>query len=104
MEPWRRGYPGPRELCTTEHMAGRYIERSPACGESTARQNRPTVTPIPGDLCCFSFAGTELDTRAYGREGRRGPGAEGAGGQRPAADGRGGRDAAAPARGGTGQN
>ena len=26
----------------------------------------PTVTPIPGDLCYFSFAGTELGTRAYG--------------------------------------
>ncbi|MEE1829606.1 DUF3830 family protein [Streptomyces sp. SP17KL33] len=26
----------------------------------------PTVTPIPGDLCYFSFAGTELATNAYG--------------------------------------
>lgn len=26
----------------------------------------PTVTPVPGDLCCFAFAGTELGTRAYG--------------------------------------
>ncbi|MEE1762407.1 DUF3830 family protein [Streptomyces sp. SP18BB07] len=26
----------------------------------------PTVTPIPGDLCYFSFAGTELATDAYG--------------------------------------
>lgn len=26
----------------------------------------PTVTPIPGDLCYFSFAGTELATSAYG--------------------------------------
>ncbi|MFF6999336.1 DUF3830 family protein [Streptomyces sp. NPDC008313] len=26
----------------------------------------PTVTPIPGDLCYFSFAGTELATGAYG--------------------------------------
>lgn len=26
----------------------------------------PTVTPIPGDLCYFSFAGAELGTRAYG--------------------------------------
>ncbi|MBO4260133.1 DUF3830 family protein [Streptomyces griseorubiginosus] len=26
----------------------------------------PTVTPIPGDLCYFSFAGTELGTKAYG--------------------------------------
>lgn len=26
----------------------------------------PTVTPIPGDLCYFSFAGAELGTKAYG--------------------------------------
>ncbi|MBC7268075.1 MAG: DUF3830 family protein [Streptomyces sp.] len=26
----------------------------------------PTVTPIPGDLCYFTFAGAELGTRAYG--------------------------------------
>lgn len=26
----------------------------------------PTVTPIPGDLCYFSFAYTELATNAYG--------------------------------------
>ncbi|MGW2742053.1 DUF3830 family protein [Streptomyces sp. NPDC001450] len=26
----------------------------------------PTVTPIPGDLCYFSFTGTELGTKAYG--------------------------------------
>ncbi|WBO66117.1 DUF3830 family protein [Streptomyces camelliae] len=26
----------------------------------------PTVTPIPGDLCYFSFTGAELGTRAYG--------------------------------------
>ncbi|GHI07457.1 hypothetical protein AQI88_20280 [Streptomyces cellostaticus] len=26
----------------------------------------PTVTPIPGDLCYFSFTGTELATKAYG--------------------------------------
>ncbi|ARP70389.1 DUF3830 domain-containing protein [Streptomyces pluripotens] len=26
----------------------------------------PTVTPIPGDLCYFTFAGTELGTRAHG--------------------------------------
>ncbi|MFE6779165.1 DUF3830 family protein [Streptomyces sp. NPDC057702] len=26
----------------------------------------PTVTPIPGDLCYFSFAGTELNTASYG--------------------------------------
>ena len=28
----------------------------------------PTITPIPGDLCYFSFAGTELGTKAYGYE------------------------------------
>lgn len=28
----------------------------------------PTVTPIPGDLCYFSFSGTELATKAYGYE------------------------------------
>ncbi|MFG2514335.1 DUF3830 family protein [Streptomyces sp. NPDC048584] len=26
----------------------------------------PTVTPIPGDLCYFSFAGAELGTKSYG--------------------------------------
>ncbi|MFJ2603549.1 DUF3830 family protein [Streptomyces sp. NPDC091279] len=26
----------------------------------------PTVTPIPGDLCYFSFNGAELGTQAYG--------------------------------------
>ncbi len=26
----------------------------------------PTVTPIPGDLCYFAFAGAELGTKAYG--------------------------------------
>ena len=26
----------------------------------------PTVTPIPGDLCYFTFAGTELGTTSYG--------------------------------------
>lgn len=26
----------------------------------------PTVTPIPGDLCYFSFAGAELGNKAYG--------------------------------------
>lgn len=26
----------------------------------------PTVTPIPGDLCYFSFAGTELATSSHG--------------------------------------
>ncbi|KOG66756.1 hypothetical protein ADK77_17385 [Streptomyces antibioticus] len=35
----------------------------------------PTVTPIPGDLCYFSFAGTELGTRAYGYDREVRPGA-----------------------------
>lgn len=26
----------------------------------------PTVTPIPGDLCYFTFNGTQLGNRAYG--------------------------------------
>ncbi|MFC8430817.1 DUF3830 family protein [Streptomyces sp. NPDC057253] len=26
----------------------------------------PTVTPIPGDLCYFSFAGTQLGTQSHG--------------------------------------
>ncbi len=30
----------------------------------------PTVTPIPGDLCYFSFSATELGTKAYGYESR----------------------------------
>ncbi|MEU4036575.1 DUF3830 family protein [Streptomyces collinus] len=34
----------------------------------------PTVTPIPGDLCYFSFAGAELGTRAYGYDREVGPG------------------------------
>ncbi|MFC9928691.1 DUF3830 family protein [Streptomyces sp. NPDC127190] len=34
----------------------------------------PTVTPIPGDLCYFSFTGTELATRAYGYDREPGPG------------------------------
>lgn len=34
----------------------------------------PTVTPIPGDLCYFSFAGTELATNAYGYDDEVRPG------------------------------
>ncbi|MEU2584709.1 DUF3830 family protein [Streptomyces avermitilis] len=26
----------------------------------------PTVTPVPGDLCYFTFSGAELGTKAYG--------------------------------------
>lgn len=35
----------------------------------------PTVTPIPGDLCYFSFAGAELGTKAYGYDAEVRPGA-----------------------------
>ncbi|MFD9000533.1 DUF3830 family protein [Streptomyces sp. NPDC059582] len=34
----------------------------------------PTVTPIPGDLCYFSFAGAELGTKAYGYDAEVRPG------------------------------
>lgn len=34
----------------------------------------PTVTPIPGDLCYFSFAGSELATKAYGYDREPPPG------------------------------
>ncbi|WP_405817038.1 DUF3830 family protein [Streptomyces sp. NBC_01390] len=35
-------------------------------GESQPPLENPTVTPIPGDLCYFAFAGAELGTKAYG--------------------------------------
>ncbi|MFD9073740.1 MULTISPECIES: DUF3830 family protein [Streptomyces] len=28
----------------------------------------PTITPIPGDLCYFTFSGTELGTKSHGYE------------------------------------
>ncbi|GLX52555.1 hypothetical protein Shyhy01_55050 [Streptomyces hygroscopicus subsp. hygroscopicus] len=34
----------------------------------------PTVTPIPGDLCYFSFKGTELATTSYGYDREVAPG------------------------------
>ncbi|WP_030682008.1 DUF3830 family protein [Streptomyces sp. NRRL B-1347] len=30
----------------------------------------PTITPIPGDLCYFTFTGTELGTSSYGYDAR----------------------------------
>ncbi|WP_046731050.1 DUF3830 family protein [Streptomyces humi] len=38
----------------------------PPFAETEPPLENPTVTPVPGDLCYFSFAGTELATRAYG--------------------------------------
>ncbi|MEV7386707.1 MULTISPECIES: DUF3830 family protein [unclassified Streptomyces] len=38
----------------------------PPFAEAEPPLENPTVTPIPGDLCYFSFAGTELGTKAYG--------------------------------------
>lgn len=38
----------------------------PAFAEQEPPLENPTVTPIPGDLCYFTFAGTELGTAAYG--------------------------------------
>ncbi|KUO20320.1 DUF3830 family protein [Streptomyces dysideae] len=38
----------------------------PPFAESEPPLENPTVTPIPGDLCYFSFAGAELGTKAYG--------------------------------------
>ncbi|MEU1016026.1 DUF3830 family protein [Streptomyces sp. NPDC005898] len=40
----------------------------PAFADREPPLENPTVTPIPGDLCYFSFSGTELGTRAYGYE------------------------------------
>ena len=38
----------------------------PPFAKSEPPLENPTVTPIPGDLCYFSFAGAELGTNAYG--------------------------------------
>ncbi|MFS4092823.1 DUF3830 family protein [Streptomyces sp. AF1A] len=46
----------------------------PFASTEPPREN-PTVTPIPGDLCYFSFAGTELGTGAYGYDREVRPGA-----------------------------
>ncbi|MGW1891600.1 DUF3830 family protein [Streptomyces sp. NPDC002004] len=38
----------------------------PAFAEAEPPLENPTVTPIPGDLCYFSFSGTQLGTQSYG--------------------------------------
>ncbi|MEV0927677.1 DUF3830 family protein [Streptomyces spongiicola] len=38
----------------------------PAFADREPPLENPTVTPIPGDLCYFTFSGTELGTAAYG--------------------------------------
>ena len=38
----------------------------PPFAESEPPLENPTVTPIPGDLCYFAFAGAELGTKSYG--------------------------------------
>ncbi|ORT61613.1 DUF3830 family protein [Streptomyces sp. CB03238] len=38
----------------------------PAFVDAEPPLENPTVTPIPGDLCYFTFQGTELGTAAYG--------------------------------------
>ncbi len=38
----------------------------PAFAEKEPPLENPTVTPIPGDLCYFTFSDTELGTSAYG--------------------------------------
>lgn len=38
----------------------------PAFADAAPPLENPTVTPIPGDLCLFTFPGAELGTRAYG--------------------------------------
>ncbi len=38
----------------------------PPFAKSEPPLENPTVMPIPGDLCYFAFAGTELGTKAYG--------------------------------------
>ncbi|MEV0116424.1 DUF3830 family protein [Streptomyces sp. NPDC050844] len=40
----------------------------PAFADREPPLENPTVTPIPGDLCYFSFNGTQLSTQAYGYE------------------------------------
>jgi hypothetical protein len=46
----------------------------PPFAESEPPLENPTVTPIPGDLCYFSFAGAELGTKAYGYDAEVRPG------------------------------
>ncbi|QKW06693.1 DUF3830 family protein [Streptomyces sp. NA04227] len=42
-----------------------YALFEPFASEEPPLEN-PTVTPIPGDLCYFSFNGTQLGTKSYG--------------------------------------
>ncbi|MFS8201773.1 DUF3830 family protein [Streptomyces sp. CWNU-52B] len=41
----------------------------PAFAPAEPPLENPTVTPIPGDLCYFSFSGTQLGSQAYGYDG-----------------------------------
>ncbi|TGA90699.1 DUF3830 family protein [Streptomyces sp. MZ04] len=38
----------------------------PAFAAQEPPLENPTITPIPGDLCYFTFSGTELGTKSYG--------------------------------------
>lgn len=38
----------------------------PAFAPEEPPLENPTITPIPGDLCYFTFTGTELGTKSYG--------------------------------------
>ncbi|WJV48530.1 DUF3830 family protein [Streptomyces flavofungini] len=40
----------------------------PAFAPEEPPLENPTITPIPGDLCYFTFTGTELGTKSYGYE------------------------------------
>ncbi|MFE0100190.1 DUF3830 family protein [Streptomyces sp. NPDC059009] len=40
----------------------------PAFAPQEPPLENPTITPIPGDLCYFTFTGTELGTKSYGYE------------------------------------
>ncbi len=44
----------------------------PAFAPAEPPLENPTVTPIPGDLCYFSFSGTQLGSQAYGYGGASG--------------------------------
>ncbi|BCL30394.1 DUF3830 family protein [Streptomyces aurantiacus] len=44
----------------------------PAFAPTEPPLENPTVTPIPGDLCYFSFSGTQLGSQAYGYGGASG--------------------------------
>ncbi|MFJ8936317.1 DUF3830 family protein [Streptomyces sp. NPDC102365] len=44
----------------------------PAFAPAEPPLENPTVTPIPGDLCYFSFSGTQLGSQSYGYGGTSG--------------------------------